>query len=32
VTALAGGTFTVAIKKHDGTAGTTQTVYWEASV
>jgi hypothetical protein len=30
VTALGATTFTVAIKKHDGTAGTTQTVYWEA--
>lgn len=30
VTALGATTFTIAIKKHDGTAGTTQTVYWEA--
>ncbi len=30
VTAIGATTFTVAIKKHDGTAGTTQTVYWEA--
>lgn len=30
VTALGATTFTVAIKKHDGTAGTTQTVYWIA--
>jgi hypothetical protein len=30
VTALGATTFTVAIKKHDGSAGTTQTVYWEA--
>jgi hypothetical protein len=29
VTALGATTFTVAIKKYDGTAGTTQTVYWE---
>jgi hypothetical protein len=28
VTAKSTTTFTVAIKKHDGTAGTTQTVYW----
>ncbi len=28
VTALSSTTFTVALKKHDGTAGTTQTVYW----
>lgn len=32
VTALGGSTFTVAIKKHDNTAGTSQTVYWEAAV
>lgn len=32
VTATSSTTFTVAIKKHDGTAGTTQTVYWEAEV
>lgn len=30
VTAIGATTFTVAIKKHDGTAGTTQTLYWEA--
>ena len=30
VTTLGATTFTVAIKKHDGTAGTTQTVYWQA--
>jgi len=30
VTAVSGSTFTVAIKKHDNTAGTSQTVYWEA--
>lgn len=30
VTALAATTFTVAIKKHDNSAGTTQTVYWRA--
>lgn len=30
VTAVAATTFTVAIKKHDSTAGTSQTVYWEA--
>lgn len=30
VTAIAATTFTVAIKKHDGTAGTTAVVYWEA--
>lgn len=28
VTAKSGSTFTVAIKKHDGTAGTAQTIYW----
>ena len=32
VTALAATTFTVAIKKHDNTAGTTQTIYWTAEV
>lgn len=32
VTALAATTFTVAIKKHDGSAGTTQTVYWRCGV
>lgn len=32
VTALGSSTFTVAIKKYDGTAGTTQTVYWQADV
>ena len=30
VTAISTTTFTVALKKHDGTAGTTQNVYWEA--
>jgi parallel beta-helix repeat protein len=30
VTALAATTFTVAIKKHDNSAGTTQTIYWRA--
>lgn len=30
VTAIGATTFTVAIKKHDGSAGTTQTVYWRA--
>jgi len=30
VTALAATTFTVTITKHDGTAGTTQTIYWYA--
>ena len=30
VTALAVTTFTVTITKHDGTAGTTQTIYWYA--
>jgi len=30
VTALAATTFTVAIKKHDGTVGTTANVYWQA--
>lgn len=30
VTAISATTFTVAIKKHDNTAGTTQTVYWRA--
>lgn len=29
VTAKSGSTFTVAIKKHDGTAGTAQTIYWD---
>lgn len=28
VTAIGATTITVAVKKHDGTAGTTQTVYW----
>lgn len=32
VTALGSTTITVSIKKHDGTAGTTQTVYYEAEV
>lgn len=32
VTALGATTFTVAIKKHDNSAGTTQTVYWIAWV
>lgn len=32
VTALGATTFTVALTKHDGTAGTTQTVYWRAEV
>jgi hypothetical protein len=31
VTAVGATTFTVAIKKHDNTAGTSQTVYWEAA-
>lgn len=31
VTAIGATTFTVAIKKHDNSAGTTQTVYWEAA-
>lgn len=31
VTAVGGTTFTVAIKKHDNTAGTSQTVYWDAA-
>lgn len=31
VTAIAATNFTVAIKKHDGTAGTAQTLYWEAT-
>lgn len=31
VTAIGASTFTVAIKKHDGTAGTSQTIYWETS-
>lgn len=30
VTAISSTTFTVAIKKHDNSAGTTQTVYWRA--
>lgn len=30
VTALSSTTATIAIKKHDNTAGTTQTIYWEA--
>ena len=30
VTALSSTTFTVAIKKHDGSAGTSQTIYWRA--
>ena len=30
VTAIGATTFTIAIKKHDGTAGTSQTVYWMA--
>jgi hypothetical protein len=30
VTAKGATTFTVAIKKHDGSAGTTQTIYWRA--
>jgi hypothetical protein len=30
VTSVGGTTFTIAIKKDDGTAGTTQTIYWEA--
>lgn len=32
VTAKGASTFTVAIKKHDNSAGTTQTVYWEAEL
>ena len=32
VTSVGGSTFTVAIKKHDNTAGTSQTVHWEAEV
>jgi nitrous oxidase accessory protein NosD len=31
VTAISATTFTVAIKKHDNSAGTTQTVYWDAA-
>lgn len=31
VTAIGATTFTVAIKKDDGTAGTAQTIYWEVS-
>lgn len=30
VTAIGAANFTVAIKKHDGTAGTAQTIYWRA--
>jgi hypothetical protein len=30
VTAKGSSTFSVAIKKHDGTAGTPQTIYWRA--
>ena len=30
VTAIGVATFTVALKKHDGTAGTSQTIYWMA--
>lgn len=32
VTARGATTFTCSVKKHDNTAGTTQTVYWEAQV
>jgi hypothetical protein len=32
VTAKSSTTFTVAIKKSDGTAGTSQTIYWQADV
>lgn len=32
VTAITSTTFTVAIKKHDGTAGTTQDLYWRAQL
>ncbi len=32
VTAVGTTTFTVAIKKHDGSAGTTQTIYWYAKI
>jgi hypothetical protein len=32
VAALGATTVTVAIKKHDGTAGTTQTIHWEAAL
>jgi hypothetical protein len=32
VTAVGATTFTLAIKKHDNSAGTTQTVYWQAEV
>lgn len=32
VTSVGSSTFTVAIKKHDNTAGTSQTVHWEAEV
>jgi len=31
VTAIGATTFTVSIKKHDNSAGTTQTIYWRAS-
>lgn len=31
VTAIGATTFTVAIKKHDNSAGTTQSVYWDAA-
>lgn len=32
VTALGATTLTLAIKKHDNSAGTTQTIYWEAAL
>lgn len=32
VTALAATNFTVALTKHDGSAGTTQTIYWRAYI
>jgi hypothetical protein len=32
VTSLGASNFTVSIKKHDNTGGTTQTIYWEAEV
>jgi len=32
VTAIGSTTFTVAIKQDDGTAGTSQTIYWRANV
>lgn len=32
VTAIGATTFTVAIKKHDGNAGTTQTLYWQCGL